>query len=255
MKRVIVLAAACLLTVPTFLFAEEKAEVKSLDTFEKKLGYAMGADVGKYFKGLGKDIDFESLIHGITDGFAGAELSLSQEELLAVQQEFGVRLQARQAAELEALKEKNLAAGSAYLEENKKKEGVIVTASGLQYEFITKGEGEMPKAEDQVKVDYVGTLVDGTEFDSSIKRGEPVVFPVNQVIPGWSEALQLIPVGSKVRLVIPSDLAYGEQGVMPQIQPNSVLTFEVTLHSIEKPQEAVEEQAAEQPAAEEKKAE
>lgn len=245
MKRIIVLVAACLVSLPTFLLAEEKADKQMLDTFEKKLSYAMGADVGKYFKGLGKDIDFESLIYGITDGFSAEELAMSQEELVMVQQEFGARMQARQAAELEALKAKNLAEGKAYLEENKKKEGVVVTASGLQYEFITKGEGVIPKADDQVKVDYVGTLVDGTEFDSSIKRGEPVVFPVNQVIPGWSEALQLIPAGSKVRLVIPSDLAYGEEGVMPQIQPNSVLTFEVTLHGIEKP-EVAEETATEE---------
>ena len=110
---------------------------------------------------------------------------------------------------------------------------MIVTESGLQYQFVTKGEGAVPKADDQVKVHYAGSLIDGTEFDSSIARGEPVVFGVNQVIAGWSEALQLIPVGSKIKLVIPSQLAYGEQGVMPKIEPNSVLVFDVELLGIE----------------------
>ncbi len=242
MKRTIVLFAAFLLVSPVMVQAEENAK-QPLDTFEKKLSYAMGADVGKYFRGLGKDIDFETLIYGLTDGYTEVELALNQEEIVMVQQEFGARLQAKQAAELESMKEKNLAAGKTFLEENKKKEGVIVTESGLQYEFITKGEGPMPKIEDQVKVDYVGSLIDGTEFDSSIKRGEPVVFGVNQVIPGWSEALKLLPVGSKARLVIPSTLAYGEQGVLPKIEPNSVLVFEVTLHAIEGGEE---EKAAEE---------
>jgi FKBP-type peptidyl-prolyl cis-trans isomerase len=258
MKRIIVLCAACLLITPVMAQAEEKAK-PTLDTFEKKLSYAMGADVGKYFRGLGKDIDFETLVFGITDGYTEAELALNQEEIVMVQQEFGARLQAKKAAELEAMKEKNLAAGKTFLEENKMKEGVIVTESGLQYEFITKGDGPMPNIDDQVKVDYVGTLVDGTEFDSSIKRGEPVVFGVNQVIPGWSEALKLLPVGSKARLVIPSHLAYGEQGVMPKIEPNSVLVFEVTLHAIEGEQEEAkpedEKKAVEEakPASEDKK--
>lgn len=234
MKRIVALFAICFLVIPGLVNAEEKLVKPTLDNFSKKLSYAMGADVGRYFKGLGEEIDFETLIYGMTDGYSGAELAMNQEEIVVVQKEFGAKLQARQAAELEAMKEKNMTAGKAFLEENKKKEGVVVTTSGLQYQFLKKGEGEIPKASDQVKVDYVGSLVDGTEFDSSISRGEPVVFGVDQVIPGWSEALQLIPVGSKVRLVIPSDLAYGDQGVMPKIEPNSVLVFEVDLLGIEK---------------------
>ncbi len=234
MKRLVALFAACVVCIPGMLVAEEKAvEKPNLENFTQKLSYAMGTDVGRYFRGLGKEIDFEALVHGVTDGYTEAELALSQEEIVTVQKEFGAKLQAKQAEELEAMKEKNLAAGKAFLEENKAKEGVIVTESGLQYQFVTKGEGPIPQPADQVKVDYVGSLVDGTEFDSSIKRGEPVVFGVDQVIPGWSEALQLIPVGSKVRLVIPSDLAYGEQGVLPKIEPNSVLVFEVDLLGIE----------------------
>jgi peptidylprolyl isomerase/FKBP-type peptidyl-prolyl cis-trans isomerase FklB len=237
MKRIVAIFAVCCLLIPGLVSAEEKLVKPNLETFNQKLSYAMGSDVGKYFKGLGKEIDFETLVLGLTDGYGETELAMTPEEIIQVQKEFGVLLQARQAAELEKMKEKNLAASIAFLEENKKKEGVIVTDSGLQYEIIAKGDGAIPKATDQVKVDYVGTLVDGTEFDSSISRGEPVVFGVDQVIPGWSEALQLIPVGSKVRLVIPSDLAYGDQGVMPKIEPNSVLIFDVDLLGIETAQQ------------------
>ena len=262
MKRITVLFAAVLLVLPVLAGAEEKAK-PVLDSFEKKISYALGADVGKYFSQLGDEVDFDLLVEGLTDGFNKAELALTQEEIIAVQTEFGQRLQAKQEAQLAELKKQNLEDGMAYLEENKKKDGVIVTESGLQYEILTKGEGAVPTPEDQVKVDYAGSLIDGTEFDSSIKRGQPVVFPVNQVIAGWSEALQLLPVGSKARLVIPSDLAYGEQGVPPQIPPNSVLVFEVTLHGIEEPMaeeapeaEAPAVEAAEEAAAgEEKKAE
>lgn len=233
MKRFAVLLAACVISFPGILSAEEKAVKQGLETFPKKLSYAMGSDVGRYFKSLGNDIDFEALIYGLTDGYTEVELAMSKEEIVVVQKEFGARLQAKQAAELEAMKEKNLASGKTYLEANKNKEGVITTESGLQYEFVIKGEGEMPKPTDQVKVHYIGTLIDGTEFDNSISRGEPVVFGVDQVIPGWSEALQLIPVGSKVKLSIPSELAYGEDGVMPKIEPNSVLLFDVELLAIE----------------------
>jgi peptidylprolyl isomerase/FKBP-type peptidyl-prolyl cis-trans isomerase FklB len=234
MKRLVALFAACVVSIPGVLLAEEKAvEKPTLETATQKLSYAMGTDVGRYFRGLGNEIDFEALVYGINDGFTDAELALSQEEIVTIQKDFAGKMQAKQAADLEAMKEKNLAAGQAFLEANKAKDGVMVTESGLQYQFLTKGEGPIPQPTDQVKVDYVGSLVDGTEFDSSIKRGEPVVFGVNQVIPGWSEALQLIPVGSKVRLFIPSDLAYGEQGVLPKIEPNSVLVFEVDLLGIE----------------------
>lgn len=233
MKRLVVLFAACVMSIPGVLVAEEQAAKPALESSPQKLSYAMGSDIGRYFKALGEDINFEALIYGITDGYSGAELALSAEEIMMVQKEFGAHLQAKQAAELQAMKDRNIAAGKAYLEENAKKEGVIVTDSGLQYEFITKGEGAMPTSADDVKVHYVGTLIDGTEFDSTISRGEPAVFGVGNVIPGWSEALQLLPVGSKVKLAIPSELAYGEAGVMPKIEPNSVLLFEVELLAIE----------------------
>jgi FKBP-type peptidyl-prolyl cis-trans isomerase len=126
----------------------------------------------------------------------------------------------------------NLEAGNAFLEENKGREGVKTTASGLQYEVITEGTGPIPSAEDRVRVHYHGTLIDGTVFDSSVERGEPAVFGVGQVIPGWTEALQLMPVGSKWKIYVPSELAYGERGAGADIGPNTTLIFEVELLEI-----------------------
>jgi peptidylprolyl isomerase/FKBP-type peptidyl-prolyl cis-trans isomerase FklB len=193
----------------------------------------MGYEVGNYFKGAGKDIQEEMLIKGIQDAYKDATPLLTPEEMMAVKKEFGERMQEEQQVKLAEMKAKNLAEGLAYLEENKKKEGVIVTDSGLQYQIIKQGEGEKAKLTDQVKVEYVGTLIDGTEFDSTVKRGEPAVFQVNQVIKGWGEALQLMNAGTKLHLVIPSELAYGENGAAPKIEPNAVLVFDVELLSIE----------------------
>jgi peptidylprolyl isomerase/FKBP-type peptidyl-prolyl cis-trans isomerase FklB len=203
-------------------------------SFEEKISYSMGFEVGTYFKGAGKDIQEEMLVKGIQDAYKEATPLLTPEEMMAVKQQFGEKMQAEQMAKMEQMKEENKAAGLAFLDENKKKEGVIVTESGLQYQVVKQGEGENAKPTDKVKVDYVGTLVDGTEFDSSIKRGEPALFQVDQVIKGWSEALQLMNPGTKIHLVIPSELAYGENGAAPTIQPNSVLVFDVELLSIEK---------------------
>jgi FKBP-type peptidyl-prolyl cis-trans isomerase len=203
-------------------------------SFEEKLSYSMGFEVGNYFKGAGGDIQKDFLITGIEDAYKGATPVLAPQEMQAVQKEFAAKMQAQQMAKMEEMKAKNKAAGDAFLEENKKKEGVIVTTSGLQYQVLQKGEGDNAKATDTVKVEYTGTLMDGTEFDSTAKHGEPAEFQVGQVIQGWSEALQLMNVGSKLHLVIPSELAYGENGAAPKIEPNSVLVFDVELISIGK---------------------
>lgn len=203
-------------------------------SFEEKLSYSMGFEVGNYFKGIGGDIQKEFLINGIEDAYKGATPSLTHEEMQAVQKEFALKMQAQQKAKIEKMKADNKTAGAAYLEENKKKKGVVVTKSGLQYKILKEGKGEKAKPTDKVKVEYVGTLIDGTEFDSTQKHGQPAEFQVNQVIKGWSEALQLMNVGTKLHLVIPSELAYGENGAAPKIQPNSVLVFDVELVSIEK---------------------
>ncbi len=228
MKKYLATAAlGVLIALPVMSLAAEPK------TFEEKLSYSMGYEVGNYFKKAGGDIQKELLIAGIEDAFQGATPALSPEEMVAVQKEFAAKMQARQMKEMEEMKSKNLAAGQAFLEKNKEAEGVIVTESGLQYQVLKTGEGENAKASDTVKVEYAGTLIDGTEFDSTAKHGEPAEFQVDKVIKGWGEALQLMNVGSKLKLVIPSELAYGEQGAAPRIQPNAVLVFEVELLSIE----------------------
>lgn len=203
-------------------------------SFEEKLSYSMGFEVGSYFKGAGDNIQKEFLISGIEDAFKGAEPILTREEMIAVQKEFAEKMQAEQQAKLEQMKAENKAAGTAYLEENKTKEGVVVTESGLQYKVLKQGEGETAKATDTVIVEYIGTLIDGTEFDSTKAHGEPATFQVDQVIKGWGEALLLMNAGTKLQLAIPAELAYGESGAAPKIEPNSVLLFDVELISIEK---------------------
>jgi peptidylprolyl isomerase/FKBP-type peptidyl-prolyl cis-trans isomerase FklB len=225
-KSLISVALGMVLTLPTLSVAAPPA------SFEDKLSYSMGFEVGNYFKSAGGDIQKEFLLIGIEDAFKGAEPTMSAEDMLSVKKEFAAKMQARQMAKLDEMKAKNKAAGEAYLAENKNKKGVKVTASGLQYEVIKKGEGKNAGPSDSVKVEYTGKLINGTEFDSTAKRGEPAEFQVDQVIKGWSEALQLMNPGSKLRLVIPSDLAYGENGAAPMIEPNSVLVFDVEMLSI-----------------------
>lgn len=203
-------------------------------SFEEKISYSMGFEVGNYFKGAGGDIQRDFLIKGIEDAYEGAAPALTREEMVAIQKEFAQKMQAEQMAKMEQMKSQNKAAGVKFLEENTKKEGVVVTESGLQYQVLKQGEGDNAKPTDTVKVEYVGTLIDGTEFDSTVQHGEPAQFQVDKVIKGWGEALQLMNVGTKLHLVIPSELAYGEQGAAPKIQPNSVLVFDVDLISIEK---------------------
>ena len=201
-------------------------------SFEDKLSYSMGFEVGSYFKGAGGDIQKEFLLIGIEDAFKGGDSMLTADEMLAVKKEFATKMQARQMAKLEEMKAKNKTAGEAYLADNKKKKGVKVTASGLQYEVVKKGQGKNAAPTDTVKVEYVGKLIDGTEFDSTKTHGEPAEFQVDQVIKGWSEALQLMNAGSKLHLVIPAELAYGENGAAPKIEPNAVLVFDVEMLSI-----------------------
>ena len=187
-----------------------------------KMGYAVGVSIGKNLNAIKDDIIPARVISGIKDQMAGKpkmDMDATRAALSALTQ---------------AQSDKNKAKGEAYLAENMKKPGVKVTKSGLQYEVITEGKGAKPRPTSTVKVNYAGTLIDGTEFDSSYKRGEPASFPVNRVIKGWTEALQLMSVGSKYRLVIPSDLAYGPQGSPSGIGPNSTLIFEVELLAVTK---------------------
>lgn len=233
MKRIAGLALVACLSVTGIVQAADGGNEVKLETFKDKLSYSMGLDMGTYLNGIGEELDYERLILGLKTGFDGeTALLLSREEMQTVQQEFAQNIKEKQIAEMKALQEKNKKAGDEYLAANKEKKGVTVTASGLQYEVITAGKGATPKGEDTVTVHYKGTTIDGTVFDDSNKRGEPAVFGVNQVIPGWSEVLQLMQEGATYRVVIPPSLAYGEQGVPPTIEPNSVLVFDVELISI-----------------------
>ncbi len=234
MNRFVGMALFACLVVPGQLQAADAGKADELKTFEEKLSYSLGLDVGTYLKGIGEDLDYEHLEQGLNDAFHGNPAKLDQAQMQAVQAEFSQKMQAKQETQLKEMQEANKKAGDEYLAKNKEKKGVTVTESGLQYEVVKEGAGATPKAEDMVTVHYRGTTTDGTIFDDSYKRGEPVVFGVNQVIPGWTETLLLMKEGATFRVVIPPSLAYGEQGIPPTIEPNSVLLFDVELISVEK---------------------
>ena len=194
----------------------------------EKLSYAIGMSMAQNLMQSGlKNIDIDAFVKAFTSVWNKADLDMDSNEANQLLQEYFTKQQ-------DAMLNQNLEIGRAFLEENKKKANVVTLPSGLQYEILTEGKGEKPKATDSVKCHYHGTLIDGTVFDSSVERGQPAVFGVTQVIQGWVEALQLMPVGSKWRLYIPSELAYGKQGAGRDIQPNSALIFDVELLGIEK---------------------
>jgi len=221
------------LALGLFVSSVSAQDKPDLTNPKQKASYAIGLDIATSLKRQELDMDVKALAAGIADGFAGKP-ALTEEEQKAVFMELQKSVMARAEEKQNAVAGTNLKAGEAFLAANAKKEGVKTTASGLQYKVINSGTGPSPKLTDTVKVHYHGTLIDGTVFDSSVRRNKPVTFSVNGVIPGWTEALQLMKVGDKWQLVIPSKLAYGEQGPGP-IGPNSVLIFEVELLGIEKP--------------------
>ncbi|MCK4546388.1 MAG: FKBP-type peptidyl-prolyl cis-trans isomerase [Candidatus Eisenbacteria sp.] len=204
----------------------------SLKDFTEKSSYALGMDFGSYVKGMPVDIDLASLLQGLKDTVEERECLLTQEEMSTVMMEFQQKVQEEGAKKRDGLSKTNIEEGRKFLEANKTADGVVTTESGLQYTVITEGDGPKPKATDVVSVHYLGTLLDGTEFDSSYKRGEPAGFQLDKVIPGWTEGVQLMSVGSKYRFFIPSELAYGERGGGQIIGPNATLIFEVELLSI-----------------------
>jgi FKBP-type peptidyl-prolyl cis-trans isomerase len=218
-----------------------------LKSTEQRLSYGIAYGLGQRMKNDGVPVDAAAFNSGLTDSLSGKESRMTQEEIAAEMQAYQEKAQAEQAAAQAAQSEANTKAASEYLAANGAKAGVTTTKSGLQYEVLTEGKGPKPTANDTVEVHYRGTLVDGTEFDSSYSRGETVTFGVGQVIPGWTEALQLMPVGSKWKLAIPSDLAYGAGGAGNVIGPNAALVFEVELIGIKEPEKAAEPAA--QPAA------
>jgi len=225
---------------------EEKAPASQQDT----ISYCIGLDMGSRFKEMDVALTPEMILKGINDGLSGAEPSMSEEEMqaamLAFQKEMMAKqreMMAKQQEEMKKQGEKNKEEGEKFLAENKEKEGVKTTDSGLQYIILEEGEGEAPSAGDTVKVHYKGTLLDGTVFDSSYDRGQPATFPLNGVIKGWTEGLQLIKKGGKAKLFIPSDLAYGPRGAGKDIGPDATLIFEVELLDIEPAPEAAKDAA------------
>ena len=203
-----------------------------LNTDEQKLGYIIGMDIGKSLREQGTGVDLDTLVEAIRATYNNEELAMTLDEAAAVRKAYVEKRQAAQQAESAAAGGANLAEGQKFLAENKLKEGIQVTDSGLQYKVLTMGDGAKPAATDTVKVHYRGTLLDGTEFDSSYARNEPISFALNRVIPGWTEGVQLMPIGSKFMFYIAPELAYGAGGGGP-IPPNSTLIFEVELLDIE----------------------
>lgn len=223
------LFAVCVLPAAIMLAGCQQDDAK-LETNVDKMSYGIGLSMGRSVKNQPIEVNADAIIVGLKDALAEKDQRIDEETIRTAFAAVRDEAMAKQAK----VAEENIQKGKDFLAENAKKEGVVTTASGLQYQVLTEGKGDMPKADDTVTVNYHGTLTDNTVFDSSVDRGEPATFRVNQVIPGWTEALQLMKVGEKVRLYIPSELAYGDRSPSPKIPGNSVLIFEVELLSIAK---------------------
>jgi FKBP-type peptidyl-prolyl cis-trans isomerase FkpA len=221
---------AMTMTPPPAAAAKDAKPPVAID--RNKISYMVGMDIGRGLTQIKDDIDIKVVEQALEAVIKGEKTTMTQEEALQVRQAYMQQMQAKRVTEQKAAAEKNKGEGSAFLAKNKSKSGVKTTATGLQYEVEKEGTGPKPKATDTVKVNYLGTKIDGTKFDSSYDRGQPATFPLNGVIKGWSEGLQLMPVGSKYKLYVPADLAYGENAPGP-IGPNATLIFEVELLGIE----------------------
>jgi FKBP-type peptidyl-prolyl cis-trans isomerase FklB len=220
MQRFIIVIAV--LSLASIGFGEDKPQLKDL---KDKVSYGVGLNVGTNFKKQGQDLNPDALLAGLKDGMSGKQPAMSETEMQQTMEAWSKQMEEKQ----KAAGEKNIAEGAKYLADNKSKSGVKTTASGLQYKVMKEGTGAQPKESDTVKVNYRGTLINGTEFDSSYKRNEPAEFQVNGVIKGWTEGIQLMKQGAKYQFFIPADLAYGAQQRGPYITPNSTLIFEVEL--------------------------
>jgi FKBP-type peptidyl-prolyl cis-trans isomerase len=227
MKRLTVVIIA--LTFVTAVSAEEKSALKDP---KDKVSYSIGLDIGSTLKKQNIDVNADALVAGLKDALTGAKPQLTEEQIKETMTTFSNELKNKQQAATQEAAQKNTVEGEKFLAENKTKPGVKTTASGLQYKVMKEGSGPSPKETDTVVTNYRGTLINGTEFDSSYKRNEPVTFPVNGVIKGWTEALQLMKKGAKYQLFVPAGLAYGPRGAGQDIGPNATLIFEVELVDI-----------------------
>lgn len=244
MKRKAYIATAIAVLTVTVAGCQDDGSARGqgseLTSLNEKISYVFGINIGHQFQSQEIELDPDAVAQAIRDVNAGVEPRLSDEEMQTAMAEFQeqyeakiAKLQAEEQANFDAVAEKNRRAGEEFLQENAEKEGVVTLPSGLQYKIIEPGQGESPDASDTVTVHYRGTLIDGTVFDSSYDRGQPVSFPLQHVIPGWTEGLQHMKEGSKAELYIPSDLAYGPGGSGPVIGPNETLIFEVELLEVE----------------------
>ena len=207
-------------------------EAPALKTQKEKVSYSVGVDLARNCAKMGMDLDLDVFIRGLKDGFSGKTPLMTDDEMHATISALQSDLMKKQSQGKQTAAEENKKVGEAFLAENKKKEGVVTLPSGLQYKILKAGNGKKPTDADTVECHYRGTLIDGTEFDSSYSRGKPAAFPVAGVIAGWTEALKLMPVGSKWQLFVPSQLAYKERGAGADIGPNATLIFEVELLGI-----------------------
>ncbi len=208
-----------------------------LATEQQKFSYSIGANIGHQLQTAKDEVDQKALEQGLEDALAGSTLKLDDKAREEIVRSVAQKIQQKQVEERKQAGEKNKTDGEKFLADNGRKPGVKTTASGLQYEVIQEGTGATPTAKDTATVNYKGTLLDGSVFDSSYDRKEPATFPVGNVIPGWTEGLQLMKVGGKYKLYVPANLAYGERGAGPKIGPNSTLVFEVELLSVQTPEE------------------
>ncbi len=234
MKRITLITAVTMAFFPFLVWAADKPAAPQIKTFDEKASYVIGRQIGQSLEGAPAKFDLKLLMRGIEDFMAKRPSLVSAEEEEKVKAEFTAKVKEDQSRKYAAAADANRKAEEAFLAKNKSEKDVVTTASGLQYQVLKKGSGPTPTESDRVKVHYRGKLLDGTEFDSSYARNEPAEFTVNGVIPGWTEALQLMPTGSSYRFFIPSKLAYGGRGAGPKIGPNAMLIFDVELLEIAK---------------------
>jgi len=229
MKKILLISLGLALAPSAF------ADTTNLNTVEQKASYTLGADIAKNFRDQGLEIDVNAFSLGLEDALENRTLKLSEEEMMSAINTVKERMQKQQLEKQQSIARTNLDKGKAFLTENAKKEGVITLDSGVQYKVLTEGKGDSPTPEDTISAHYRGTLLDGTEFDSSFKRGTPLTLQMGSVIKGWGEVLKLMKPGSKWEVYIPSDMAYGERGAGDAIGPNQALIFTIELINFESP--------------------
>jgi FKBP-type peptidyl-prolyl cis-trans isomerase len=232
MKGRILLVVTAIMGIGLLVSQASGQEAQSLKTQKEKVSYGIGVDVARNFLRLGIDLDLDTMIKALRDVYAGNKLAMTEDDLRATMNAYQTELRDRQMAAMKKAADDNKKEGETFLAQNKTREGVVTLPSGLQYKVLKGADGKKPGDGDTVEVNYKGTLINGTEFDSSYRRGQPAMFKPSGVIPGWREALKLMPVGSKWQLFVPPQLGYGEQGAGRDIGPNQTLIFEVELLAI-----------------------